>query len=125
MCLQSRRPGFKPWVGKIPWRREWLPTPVFWPGDFHGLYSPWDCKESDTTERLSLHWKASNTVSWHKRDANWILVVFFPLVSSSSASASLISYTVLHITQCSGLPTHFISSILLLKFYYEDAPIAT
>ena len=25
------------WVGKIPWRREWLPTPVFWPGDFHGL----------------------------------------------------------------------------------------
>ena len=31
-----------------------LPTPVFWPGEFHGLYSPWDHKESDTTERLSL-----------------------------------------------------------------------
>ena len=42
------------WVGKIPWRRERLPTPVFWPGEFHGLYSPWDCKESDTTEQLSL-----------------------------------------------------------------------
>ena len=28
------------WVGKIPWRRERLPTPVFWPGEFHGLYSP-------------------------------------------------------------------------------------
>ena len=28
------------WVGKIPWRREWLPTPVFWPREFHGLYSP-------------------------------------------------------------------------------------
>jgi len=27
------RPGFDPWVGKIPWRRERLPTPVFWPGD--------------------------------------------------------------------------------------------
>ena len=38
------------WVGNIPWRRERLPTPVFWPGDFHGLYSPWGCKESDTTE---------------------------------------------------------------------------
>ena len=25
------------WVGKIPWRREWLPTPVFWPVEFHGL----------------------------------------------------------------------------------------
>ena len=42
--------GFYPWVGKIPWRREWLPTLVFWPGEFHGLYSPWGCKESDTTE---------------------------------------------------------------------------
>ena len=30
------------------------PTPVFWPGEFHGLYSPWDHKESDTTEKLSL-----------------------------------------------------------------------
>ena len=28
------RPGFDPWVGKIPWRREKLPTPVFWPGEF-------------------------------------------------------------------------------------------
>ena len=42
------------WVGKIPWRRERLPTPVFWPEEFHGPYSPWDCKESDTTERLAL-----------------------------------------------------------------------
>ena len=30
-----------------------LPTPVFWPREFHGLYSPWDCKESDTPERVS------------------------------------------------------------------------
>ena len=39
---------------KMPWRRDRLPTPVFWPGEFHGLYSPWGCKESDTTEQLSL-----------------------------------------------------------------------
>ena len=43
------------WVGKIPWRRKWLPTPVFWPGEFHGQrglagYSPWGHKESDMTE---------------------------------------------------------------------------
>ena len=31
-----------------------IPTPVFWPGKFHGLYSPWVRKELDTTERLSL-----------------------------------------------------------------------
>ena len=42
------------WVGRIPWRRKQLPTPVFWPGEFHGLYSSWGHKESDTTERLSL-----------------------------------------------------------------------
>ena len=54
ICLQCRRPGFDPWFGKIPWRREQLPTPVFWPGEFHGLYSPWGCKESDMTERLLL-----------------------------------------------------------------------
>ena len=41
-------------VGKIPWRREQLPTPVFWLGEFHGLYSSWGHKVSDTTDPLSL-----------------------------------------------------------------------
>ena len=45
---------FDPWVGKIPWRTQELPTPVFWPGEFNGLYSPRSRKESDTMERLSL-----------------------------------------------------------------------
>ena len=54
-CQQRGRPGFDPWVGKIPWRREkGLPTPGFWPGEFHGLYSPRGCKESDMTEQFSL-----------------------------------------------------------------------
>ena len=39
ICLQCGRSGFDPWVGKIPCRRERLPAPVFWPGEFHGLYS--------------------------------------------------------------------------------------
>ena len=52
--MQCGRPGFNPWVGTIPQRRERLPSPVFWPGEFHGLYSSWGDKESDTTERLSL-----------------------------------------------------------------------
>ena len=37
---ECRRPGFNPWVGKMPWRRERLLTPLFWPGEFHGVYSP-------------------------------------------------------------------------------------
>ena len=35
--MQYWRPGFNPWVGKI-WRREWLPTPVFLLGEFHGAW---------------------------------------------------------------------------------------
>ena len=84
--LQCGRPGFDPWVGKIPWRRERLPIPVFWPGEFHGLYSPWDCKESDMTEQLSLHriyntsWKPGShrshrTVPWtHDLIARWMSI---------------------------------------------------
>ena len=50
-----KRGGFHPCVGKIPWRREWRPTPVFLSGESHGQrslvgYSPCDHKESDTTE---------------------------------------------------------------------------
>ena len=43
-----------PWVGKIPWRRERLPNPVFWPGEFYGLYSPWGHEESDFHLQVAL-----------------------------------------------------------------------
>ena len=52
--LQCGRPGFNPWVGKITRRRERLPSPVFQPGEFHGLYSPWSHIESDWTEWLEM-----------------------------------------------------------------------
>ena len=39
---------------KDPWKRERLSSPVFWPGELHGLYSSWGCKKSDMTEWLSL-----------------------------------------------------------------------
>ena len=35
-CRRCRRPGFDPWVGKIPWNRKWQPTPIFLPGKFYG-----------------------------------------------------------------------------------------
>ena len=51
------RPGFNPWVRKIPWKRKCQPSPVFLPGEFHGQrslagYSPWGLKELDMTEWL-------------------------------------------------------------------------
>ena len=44
---------FSSWVGKISWKRERLPTLVFWPGEFRGLYSPWGHKELDITKQCS------------------------------------------------------------------------
>jgi len=55
VCLQCGIPGFKPWVGRISWRRKCQPTPVFLPGKSHGGrslvgYSSCSHKESDMTE---------------------------------------------------------------------------
>ena len=51
--------GFNPWVGKIPWRREWQPPPGFLLGESHRQrslagYCAWSCNELDTTKRLTF-----------------------------------------------------------------------
>ena len=70
---QCRRLGFYPWTGKISWRREKLPIPVFWPGESHGLYSPWDHKELDRTEWLLLF-----TFFLGDSGGQWSLVCYSP-----------------------------------------------
>ena len=57
---EIKRHWLDSWVGKIPWRRAWQTTPVFFPGEFHGQrsladYSPWGLKELDTSEGLSTY----------------------------------------------------------------------
>ena len=59
-CRRHKRHAFDPWVRKMPWRREWQPTPVFLPGKSPGQrslvgYTPWGCKESYTTAQLHTH----------------------------------------------------------------------
>ena len=54
-CRRCKRCEVDPWVGKIPWRRAWHPSPAFLPGESHEQrslvgYSPWGRKELDTTE---------------------------------------------------------------------------
>ena len=68
VCLPRGRPGFTPWVGKIPWRRKWQPTPVFLPGEAHGQaslmdYSPWGHRDSDRTEWQTL--SSGLSVGWN------------------------------------------------------------
>ena len=66
-CKRYKRRGFNPWVRKIPWRRAWQPTPVFLPRESHGQrnltdYSPWGCKELDTTEET---WHSEMWIDMH------------------------------------------------------------
>ena len=71
--LQCRRPRFDPWIQKIPWRRQWLPHPVFLPREFYGQrslvgYSPWGHKELDTIEQLTFmsHSRAKHVFLPHR-----------------------------------------------------------
>ena len=70
---QCRSCEFNPWVGKIPWRRKWQPTPVFLPAEFHWKRSlvscsSWGLKESDTTKRLNNN--KTSKQSYHKSNHN-------------------------------------------------------
>ena len=79
-------PGFNPWVRKIPWRRKWQPTQVLLPGKFHGWrslvgYSPWGCKESNTTEWLHFHtftWYVSWKTSFDLLLLSYIFIILCP-----------------------------------------------
>ena len=84
-CLQRRRPRFDSWVGKIPWRRKWKPSPVFLPGKSHGWgslagCSPWSC-------RVGHNW-ATNAVTLY------ISLYHFSLLSS------LFNYELLDVKNC-------------------------
>ena len=89
MVLQCGRPGFDPWIGKIPWRRERLLTPVFWPGEFRGLYNPWACKKSDTLSNFHFHLHlahsgCSTNCAQLKKDTHNHSIWLFPLFQVSS-----------------------------------------
>jgi len=76
---RCRRPQFDSSVGNIPWRRERLLTPVFWPGEVHGLYNTWGHKESDMTERHSQEMKVCNKISItkHKKKTQLCMWLYF------------------------------------------------
>ena len=95
ICLQGGKPRFDPWVRRIPWRREWLPIPVFVPGEFHGQmsmvgYSPQSGKEWVTTEANNTFpftaWKCLQFVSSCRS------TFYFPSLLSPSLSPIKTAY---------------------------------
>ena len=66
-AFQFRRCNFDPWVGKIPWRRQWQLTPVFFPGESHGQrslvgYSSWGHKTWTQLKQLRKHTISSSGI---------------------------------------------------------------
>ena len=91
VCLQCGRPGFDPWVGKIPWRRKWQPTPVFLPGESHGRrslegYSPRGRKELDMTEQL--HFPSCKMDSPVQMSSFFVALILWHRWSQKEVSAS-------------------------------------
>ena len=79
-ACQCRRHGFDPWLGKIPWRRKWEPTPVFLPGKSHGQkslvgYSPWGHKRVGHdlwTKPPPWHWSQTCILWLHILKHMWL-----------------------------------------------------
>ena len=63
-----------PWVRKISWRKEWLPTPVFLPGETHGQRSLEGCIQSTGSQRVGHDW-VTNTFTFHILDKELIFKV--------------------------------------------------
>jgi len=75
-----------------PWRRKRLPTPVFWPREFYELYSPWSCKELDTTEQLSLSlWNKTGTPKKTKNKKTGVGRLRFGFMVSFSVPPKLVA----------------------------------
>ena len=79
--------GSIPGLGRSPGEGNWLLTPVFWPEEFHGLYSPWGCKELDMTEQLYSHSNLNTCIKflfilclWNNLNRGTIAGKFFQLL---------------------------------------------
>ena len=92
-CRRCRRRGFNPWVRKIPWKRKRQPTPIFLPGKSHGQrslmgYSPWNPKESYTTEQLSMHVYVCTSVCIYTQKTSFIITTYTKIIRISNSKCA-------------------------------------
>ena len=117
--------GRSPGLGRFPWRKERLPTPVFWPGEFHRWYSPWGPKESDMTEWLSPSVFILYIQSWVITCVYWrwleeaiqlyeAFIILTPSMRSVLMFLALMLHYVLIFLNCTG--TGLISRSVSLAF---------
>ena len=101
ICLQCGRPGFDRWVRKIPWSREWQPTPVFLPGESHGQrslvgYRQWVTKSwirlSDLTPLLCIRLRGMLT-----KHNNFMMTILHLGISDVLLSSQALSHPFLNL----------------------------
>ena len=76
-------PGSIHGLERSPGEGKRLPAPVFWPREFHGLYSPWSCKESDTTQGLSHLTLNSSSASVNGEGEDRLFLVLLAFLDST------------------------------------------
>ena len=126
-ACNCRRPGFDPWVRKMPWSRGWLPTPVFLPGKSHGQMSlvgcslwvhkvghNWATNTHTHTQTLQSSWCCQSTkVQWKAviclslMLVGWSLAKMFFLFLSERTKAS---------AEVSVFPSFLLCSLLCPRF---------
>ena len=113
-CRRSKRHGFSPWIGKSPWRRAWQSTPVFLPGEYQGQrrlvgYSPYHCKQLDTTKQLGTHTQFLMLES----SVNHTTEFFFLFGSGSITGSKILFFHLVF-----SFPFSFLFRMVLLVYYY-------
>ena len=130
ICLQCRGLGLNPWVRKIPWRGEQLPTPKFLPGECHGQrsladYSPCVHKELNMTEQLT-HTAMHTHIYTHTLVIVYILVLAYYMYYISYISYLHFTFPFFNVFESisilvSTIPFNSALQIffdLLIKFYF-------
>ena len=117
---QSGRPGFNPWVGQIPWRRKWQPTPVVLPGESYRQrslagYSLWGHKESDMTESLALSEVLNHSIcsAWREVSSQHspLAYLWLPVFSAPSSCSFFVSSILLFLLRLLRPPFPSISRL--------------
>ena len=115
-----RRCVSNPWVGKVLWRREWQPTPVFLPEEFHGQRSlagpsPWGHKQSDTTERLTYTFTLYHVAERKHQTPNTLI-----LPPTHLKHASFSNFTIITKPQLFQLQNHLSSELIKASIHVDS-----
>ena len=115
-ACKCRRPRFDPWAGKIPWRRDWLPTPVFLPGETHGQRSLAGYIQFTGLQRVGCDWVTNTFPLLPTALPPQLLIeslsraLFLEVLASPSDDNDgplPVSIDVIHLPLNSKLPHHF------------------